>query len=131
MATVSLISDDEASTEVLAVFRDIRKTRGTDFINNFWRALAHDPALLKATWERLKTVMGPGTLDPLAKEMIYMAVSTANGCEYCVQSHTAAARAKGMTDAQYAEFLSVVGMAMQTNGLVTGLQVPVDEAFKV
>lgn len=130
MATVPLISDEVASAEVLAVFNDIRETRGTDFINNFWRALAHDPALLKATWERLKVVMGPGTLDPLTKEMIYMAVSTANGCEYCVHSHTAAARAKGMSDAQYGELLSVIGMAMQTNGIVTGLQVPVDDVFK-
>ena len=129
MGTVTLISDEEASAEVLAVFNDIRETRGSDFINNFWRALAHDPALLKATWDRLKVVMGPGTLDPLVKEMIYMAVSTANGCEYCIHSHTAAARAKGMTDAQYGELLSVIGMAMQTNGIVTGLQVPVDEAF--
>ncbi len=130
MATVPLISDEVASAEVLAVFNDIRETRGTDFINNFWRALAHDPALLKATWERLKVVMGPGTLDPLTKEMIYMAVSTANGCEYCVHSHTAAARAKGMSDAQYGELLSVIGVAMQTNGIVTGLQVPVDDVFK-
>ena len=129
MGTVTLISDEEASAEVLAVFNDIRETRGSDFINNFWRALAHDPALLKATWDRLKVVMGPGTLDPLVKEMIYMAVSTANGCEYCIHSHTAAARAKGMTDAQYGELLSVIGMAMQTNAIVTGLQVPVDEAF--
>ncbi len=129
MGTVTLISDEEASAEVLAVFDDIRAVRGTDFINNFWRALAYDPALLKATWERLKVVMAPGALDPLVKEMIYMAVSTANGCEYCVHSHTAAARAKGMTDTQYGELLSVIGMAMQTNGIVTGLQVPVDEAF--
>ena len=129
MATVTLITDDAASAEVLAVFDDIRAVRGTDYVNNFWRALAHDPALLKATWERLKVVMGPGTLDPLVKEMIYMAVSTANGCAYCVHSHTAAAKAKGMTEAQYGELLSVIGMAMQTNGIVTGLQVPVDEAF--
>lgn len=130
MATVPLLSDEEASAEALAVFDDIRATRGTDYVNNFWRALAHDPALLRATWERLKVVMGPGTLDPLVKEMIYIAVSTANGCEYCVHSHTAAARAKGMTSAQHGELLSVIGMAMQTNGIVTGLQVPVDDAFK-
>lgn len=130
MATVALISDDAASPEVLAVFNDIRATRGTEFINNFWRALANDPALLSATWDRLKIVMGPGTLEPLVKEMIYIAVSTANGCEYCVHSHTAAASAKGMTADQYGELLSVIGMAMQTNGLVTGLQVPVDDAFK-
>lgn len=130
MATVALISDDAASPEVLAVFNDIRATRGTEFINNFWRALANDPALLSATWGRLKIVMGPGTLDPLVKEMIYIAVSTANGCEYCVHSHTAAASAKGMTADQHGELLSVIGMAMQTNGLVTGLQVSVDDAFK-
>lgn len=130
MATVPLISDAEASAEVRAVFDDIRRTRGTDFINNFWRALAHDPALLKATWERLKTVMAPGALDPLTKEMLYIAVSTANACEYCAHSHTAAARAKGMTEAQYGELLSVIGMASQTNALVNALQVPVDEEFK-
>ena len=131
MATVILISDEEASTEVLAVFDDIRATRGTDFINNFWRALAHDPATLKATWERLKAVMGPGEIDPLVKEMIYIAVSTANGCEYCVHSHTAAAKAKGMTEVQHSELVSVIGMAMQTNGLVTAMQVEVDDAFRV
>ncbi|MCE8509421.1 carboxymuconolactone decarboxylase family protein [Ruegeria pomeroyi] len=130
MATVPLLSDEEASAEALAVFDDIRATRGTDYVNNFWRALAHDPALLRATWERLKVVMGPGALDPLVKEMIYVAVSTANGCEYCVHSHTAAARAKGMTPAQHSEMLAVIGMAMQTNGIVTGLQVPVDDIFK-
>ena len=130
MGTVPLISDDDASTEVLAVFDDIRRIRGTDFINNFWRALAHDPALLKSTWDRLKTVMGPGALDPLVKEMLYVAVSVANGCEYCIHSHTAAAKAKGMSDTQYGEMLSVIGMAMQTNGLVTAMQVEVDEVFK-
>ncbi|MEO9518049.1 MAG: carboxymuconolactone decarboxylase family protein [Paracoccaceae bacterium] len=130
MGTVPLISDDDASTEVLAVFDDIRQTRGTDFINNFWRALANDPDLLKSTWNRLKTVMGPGELDPLVKEMLYVAVSVANGCEYCIHSHTAAAKAKGMSDTQYGEMLSVIGMAMQTNGLVTAMQVEVDEVFK-
>lgn len=130
MATVPLLSDEEASAEALAVFDEIRAARGTDYVNNFWRALAHDPALLRATWERLKVVMGPGALDPLVKEMIYVAVSTANGCEYCVHSHTAAARAKGMTPAQHSEMLAVIGMAMQTNGIVTGLQVPVDDLFK-
>ncbi|SFQ18460.1 alkylhydroperoxidase AhpD family core domain-containing protein [Roseivivax halotolerans] len=131
MATVRLLSDEEASAEALAVFEDIRATRGTDFINNFWRALAHDPQLLAATWARLKTVMAPGALDPLTKEMIYLAVSTANSCTYCIHSHTAAARAKGMSEAQYAELLRVIGMAMQTNGLVTAMQVPVDEEFRV
>ena len=130
MATVPLITDEAASPQVLAVFDDIRALRGTEHVNNFWRALAHDPELLQATWERLKTVMAPGALDPLVKEMLYMAVSTANGCEYCIHSHTKAARAKGMTDEQYGELLAVVGMAMQTNGLVSGLQIPVDEVFK-
>ena len=131
MATVTLVTDEEAGAEVRAVFDDIRATRGSDFINNFWRALAHDPALLRATWERLKTVMEPGTLDALTKQMIYIAVSAANACEYCAHSHTAAARAGGMTEAQYGELLSVIGMAAQTNALVSALQVPVDEAFRV
>lgn len=130
MGTVALVSDEEVSAEALAVFNDIRAVRGTDYVNNFWRALAHDPALLKATWERLKVVMAPGALDPLVKEMLYVAVSTANGCSYCVHSHTAGAKAKGMTDEMYAELLAVIGMAMQTNGIVTGLQVPVDEVFE-
>ncbi|WP_299699021.1 carboxymuconolactone decarboxylase family protein [uncultured Tateyamaria sp.] len=131
MATVPLISDEEASTEVLAVFDDIRAVRGTDYINNFWRALANDPALLASTWGRLKEVMGPGELDPLVKEMLYIAVSVANGCEYCIHSHTAAANAKGMTLTQHGELMSVIGMAMQTNGLVTAMQVPVDEVFEI
>lgn len=130
MATLPLISDSQARPEVTAVFDDIRATRGSDTINNFWRALAHDPALLRTTWERLKDVMGPGTLDPLAKEMIYVAVSVANGCEYCVHSHSAAARAKGMTPEMYGELLSVIAMASQTNALATALQVPVDDAFQ-
>lgn len=131
MATLPLISDQEASAEVLAVFDDIRAVRGTDHINNFWRALANDPALLAATWARLKEVMGPGELDPLVKEMLYIAVSVANGCDYCIHSHTAAANAKGMTLAQHGELMSVIGMAMQTNGLVSAMQVPVDEVFEV
>ena len=130
MATARLLSDAEAAPEARAVFDDIRALRGTDHVNNFWRALAHDPATLAATWERLKDVMAPGALDPLVKEMLYIAVSTANGCSYCIHSHTAAARAKGMTEAQRAEMLAVIGMAMQTNGLVTAMQVPVDDAFK-
>jgi len=130
MATVTLITDEEASPEVSAVFDDIRTTRGSDFVNNFWRALAHDPALLKATWDRLKDVMAPGALDPLVKEMVYIAVSASNGCEYCCHSHTASARAKGMTDAMYGELLSVIGMANQTNAVVNAMQVPVDEEFK-
>ncbi|MEL6170471.1 MAG: carboxymuconolactone decarboxylase family protein [Pseudomonadota bacterium] len=130
MATVSLISDADASKEVVEVFDDIRATRGSDFINNFWRALAHDPTLLRATWERLKLVMGDGALDPLTKEMIYIAVSVANACEYCTHSHTAAARAKGMSNEMHGELLAVIGMAGQTNALATALQVPVDEAFQ-
>lgn len=130
MATVRLLTDEEVSAEALAVFDDIRATRNTDYINNFWRALAHDPALLKATWERLKTVMAPGALDPLAKEMLYVAVSVANNCEYCVHSHSAAARSKGMTDQMQAELLAVIAMASQTNALATALQVPVDDQFK-
>lgn len=129
MATVPLLSDEELSPRAAAVFTAIREARGTDYVNNFWRALAHDPALLRATWDRLKVVMGPGELDPLVKEMIYVAVSVANGCAYCVHSHTAAAKAKGMTPEQHGDLMAVIGMAMQTNGLVTGLGVEVDEAF--
>jgi len=132
MATVPLLTDEELSPEARAVFDDIRAVRKSDFVNNFWRALAHDPALLKATWERLKQVMGSGReggLDPLTKELVYIAVSVANGCSYCIHSHTAAARAKGLTEAGYGELVAVIGMAMQTNGLVTAMQVPVDEAF--
>ena len=131
MATVGLIEYEDASNEVRAVYDDIRKVRKTDFINNFWKALAHDPAQLKRTWETAKDVMAPGTIDALTKEFIYIAVSVANSCEYCTHSHTAAARAKGMTDAQHAELLAVIGMAHQTNGLVTTLQVAVDDAFRV
>lgn len=130
MATVPLIEDAAAAPEVRAVFDDIRATRGTDYVNNFWRALANDPALLAATWGRLKTVMGPGTLDPLVKELVYIAVSTANGCEYCVHSHTTSARAKGMTAEMHGELLAVIAMASQTNALATALQVPVDPAFE-
>ncbi len=130
MAVRALLSDEALTPEARAVFDDIRAVRGTDDVNNFWRALAHDPALLAATWERLKAVMAPGALDPLVKEMIYVAVSVANGCEYCIHSHTAAARAKGMTPEQHGELLAVIGMAMQTNGLATALQVEVDEGFR-
>ena len=113
------------------MFDDIRAKRNTDYVNNFWRALAADPALLRATWERLQAVMGPGALDPLVKEMIYVAVSVTNGCSYCIHSHTAAARAKGMTEAQHGELLAVIAMAAQTNALATALQVPVDARFTV
>lgn len=129
MATVSLLGDEEAGAEALATFDDIREKRQTDYVNNFWRALAHDPALLRATWDRLQATMAPGELDPLVKELIYVAVSVANGCSYCVHSHTAAARAKGMTPGMHAELLAVIAMASQTNALATALQVPVDDRF--
>ena len=130
MGTVPLLSDDDASPQARAIFDEIRAARGTDYVNNFWRALAHDPALMRATWDRLKSVMGPGELDPLVKEMVYVAVSVANGCAYCVHSHTAAAKAKGMTPEQHGELMAVIGMAMQTNSLVTALGVEVDEVFR-
>jgi AhpD family alkylhydroperoxidase len=130
MATVALLQDDTAGAKALAVFADIRAKRQTDYVNNFWRALAHEPGLLQSTWERAQAVMAPGALDPLVKELIYIAVSTANGCDYCVHSHTAAAKAKGMTPAQHGELLSVIAMAAQTNALATALAVPVDDRFK-
>ncbi len=129
MSTVPLIEYEEASAEVRAVYDEIRASRKTDFINNFWKALAHNPDQLRRTWDQIRAVMAPGALDPMTKELIYIAVSVANGCEYCTHSHTAAARAKGMTEAQYAELLAVIGLAHQTNGLVTTLQVEVDDAF--
>jgi uncharacterized peroxidase-related enzyme len=129
MATVPLLSDDAASPQARAVFDDIRAKRQTDYVNNFWRALAHDPDQLAHVWGRLQQVMAPGALDPLVKELLYIAVSTANGCSYCVHSHTAAAKAKGMTPAMHAELLAVVAMAAQTNALATALQVPVDDRF--
>ncbi|GAA6202470.1 carboxymuconolactone decarboxylase family protein [Aquicoccus sp. SU-CL01552] len=134
MATVKLLSDAEADAipAVKAVFDDIRATRKTDFINNFWRGLANDPAALARTWDNLKTVMtGETALPPAVQEMIYVAVSTANGCTYCVHSHTAAAKAKGMTPEQHAELLTIIGMAAQTNHLVTAMQLPVDDVFLV
>lgn len=130
MSTVKLVSDDAANDAVSDVFADIRATRKTDFINNFWRALAVDPALLKATWEEVKGVMAtPGEFDPLTQEMIYIAVSVANSCSYCVHSHTASARAKGMSASQHAELMKIISLAAKTNHLVTAMQVPVDEAF--
>ena len=129
MSLVPLLQDDQLSPEARAVFDDIRETRDTDFVNNFWRALAHDPVTLRRTWGSVKEVMAPGALDPLVKEMVYVAVSATNNCEYCIRSHSAAARAKGMTDAMLMELLAVVGMANETNRLANGLQVPVDQAF--
>ncbi|MBW8746885.1 MAG: carboxymuconolactone decarboxylase family protein [Acidobacteria bacterium] len=132
MATVKIWTDEEINKvpELKAVFDDIRAVRKTDFVNNFWRALANQPALLQRTWQSLKEVMiAPGTLDPLTKELIYIAVSTVNSCTYCIHSHTAAARTKGLTDEQYAEFLAVVGMAAETNNLANAMQIPVDKEF--
>ncbi len=130
MSMMPILADGDLSPEAAAVFADIRATRKTDFVNNFWRVLAHDPAALKRTWESIKQVMAPGALDPLTKELIYVAVSMANSCEYCIRSHSAAARAKGMTEAQFMEMMSVVAMAAETNRMVISLQVPVDQAFK-
>lgn len=130
MAAVKPPVDPESDPRVKAVFDDIRATRKTDFVNNLWRALAFDPGLLERTWAEVKLLMAsPTHLDPLTKELIYIAVSISNSCSYCVHSHTAAARAKGMTDAQYAELLAIVSLAAKTNHLANGLQVPVDPAF--
>lgn len=132
MSTTKLWTDEEINThhDLKAVFDDIRLVRKSDFVNNFWRALANNPRQLQSTWEQLKIVMmSEGELSPLVREMIYIAVSTANGCSYCVHSHTAGARAKGMTDGQYSELQSVIAMAAQTNALATALQVPVDGVF--
>ena len=130
MALVKLIEYADAGKEVKAVYDDIMKTRGVDWINNFWKALANDPRELKRVWENVKQVMAPGALDPLVKEMVYVAVSATNGCEYCTHSHTAAARKKGMTDAMLMELIAVVGLANETNRLANGLRVEVDERFK-
>ena len=130
MALVTLIEYADASPEVRAVYDDIMKTRGVDWINNFWKALANDPRELRRIWENLKQVMAPGALDPLVKEMLYVAVSATNGCEYCTYSHTAAARKQGMTDAMLMELLAVVGLANETNRLANGLRIDVDQRFK-
>lgn len=129
MATVKLIEYGEASLEVRAVYDDIMATRKTDWINNFWKALANHPPTLKRTWESVKEVMTPGTLDPLVKEMIYVAVSVTNGCEYCIRSHTAGARKAGMNDTMLGELMAVVGMANETNRLANGYQVDIDQPF--
>jgi AhpD family alkylhydroperoxidase len=132
MSTVHPPANPEADPRVKAVFDDIRATRKTDFVNNLWRSLAFDPTLLESTWAEVKRLMAtPSQIDPLTKEMIYVAVSIANACSYCVHSHTAAARAKGMSDAQHAELLAIVALAAKTNHLANGLQVPVDTVFDV
>lgn len=130
MTTVRLLSHSEASPAARAVFDDIMRVRSVDDVNNFWKALANSPEVLQGVWSQVQQVMKPGALDALTKELIYIAVSAANSCEYCVHSHTAAARAKGMSDAQHAELLAVIAMASQTNALANSLQVPVDETFK-
>jgi AhpD family alkylhydroperoxidase len=131
MATFGLIEYADARPEVRAVYDDIMATRKTDWINNFWKALAHDPATLRRTWESIKQIMAPGALDPLLKEMIYVAVSATNQCGYCIASHTASARKAGMTAEMFAELMAVVGMANETNRLASGYQVEIDERFKV
>ena len=130
MATLGLIAYKDASAEVRAIYDDIMATRKTDWINNFWQALAHDPATLRRTWQSIKEIMASGALDAVAKEMIYLAVSTTNQCGYCIASHTAAARKAGMTDAMLAELMAVVGMANETNRLASGYQVEIDDRFK-
>lgn len=129
MALVRIIEYAEASPEVKVVYDDIMKTRSVDWVNNFWKALANDPAELRRVWQNVKQVMAPGALDPLVKEMIYVAVSATTGCEYCTYSHTAAARRKGMSEAMFMELLAVVGLANETNRLANGLRVPVDRQF--
>jgi AhpD family alkylhydroperoxidase len=131
MATLGLVEYKDASLEVRAVYDDIMATRKTDWINNFWKAIANDPATLKRTWEDIKQIMGPGALDPLTKELVYVAISVSNQCNYCIASHTVAARNKGMTDAMFKELMSVVGMANETNRLSAGYQIEIDQQFKV
>jgi AhpD family alkylhydroperoxidase len=130
MSLFGLIEYNDASPEVRAIYDDIMTTRKTDWINNFWKSIAHDPVMLKRTWEDIKQIMAPGALDALTKEMIYVAVSVTNQCQYCIASHTAAAIHKGMTDDQFKELMSVVGMANETNRLVAGYQVEVDDRLK-
>ncbi len=129
MSTLGLIEYSDASPEVRAVYDDIMATRKTDWINNFWKALAHDPPTLRRTWHSIKEIMAPGALDALTKEMIYLAVSATNQCGYCIASHTAAARKAGMSDAMLAEVMAVVGMANETNRLASGYQVEIDDRF--
>ena len=131
MATLGLIEYQDASPEVRAVYDDIMATRKTDWINNFWKALASDPATLKRTWQDIKQIMAPGALDALTKELIYVAVSVSNQCGYCIASHTAAAKTKGMSEQMFRELMAVVGMANETNRLASGYQIEIDSQFKV
>ena len=130
MATLGFIEYEDASAEVRSVYDDIMRTRNTDWINNFWKTLARDPATLKRTWQSVKEIMAPGAMDAVTKEMIYLAVSASNQCGYCIASHTAAARKAGMTDAMFAELMAVVGMANESNRLASGYQVEIDEQFR-
>ena len=130
MATLGFVEYDAASAEVRAVYDDIMVTRQTDYVNNFWKALAHDPVTLKRTWDSIKQVMASGALDALTKELIYLAVSVSNQCNYCIASHTAAARRAGMTDSMFTELMAVVGMANESNRLASGYQVEIDERFR-
>lgn len=130
MVMVKMVEDGNAPDNVQAVFDEIKAARKSDWINNFWKVLAASPATMMRIWSNVKQVMAPGALDPLTKEMLYIAVSVTNNCEYCIHSHTAAARAKGMTDEMFAELLDVVGLANETNRLANGYQIPVDERFK-
>ena len=130
MATLGLVEYKDASPEVRAVYDDIMAVRKIDWINNFWKAIANDPATLKRTWEDIKQIMAPGALDPLTKELIYVAVSVSNQCDYCIASHTVSAKKKGMTDGMFKELMAVVGMANETNRLSAGYQVEIDEQFK-
>ena len=129
MAIFGLIEYEQATPEVRAIYDDIMATRKSDYVTNFWKAIAHDPTTLKRTWESIKQIMAPGELDAVTKEMIYVAVSVTNQCEYCIATHTASARNKGLTDAQFKELMAVVGMASETNKLVKGYQVEIDERF--
>jgi AhpD family alkylhydroperoxidase len=131
MPMAGMVEYGDASPEVRAVYDEIMAARKTDWINNFWKVLASHPPTLRRMWDNVKQVMGPGSLDPLTKELVYVAVSVTNNCEYCIHSHTAAARAKGMTDDMLAELLAVVGLANDTNRLANGYRIPVDERFKV
>src|SRR5690349_8435585 len=131
MATLGLIEYEGASPEVRAVYDDIMTTRKTDWINNFWKALANDPATLRRTWQDIKQIMAPGALDALTKELIYLAVSVSNQCGYCIASHTVSAKNKGMTEPMFRELMAVVGMANETNRLASGYQIEVDPQFKV
>ncbi len=130
MSTVKLIEYHESSEEVKAIYDDIMSVRKSDWVNNFWKALANQPKLLKDTWNAIKSVMAPGSIDPLTKEMIYIAVSATNSCNYCTNSHTASARAKGMTDEMLMELMAIVGMANKTNALANGFQIEVDEPYR-